>query len=327
MNKLDLNSIDLKQFLINEGYTLLKQGANEYKVREIKGGCFVNSDKNIWHSFSDNTGGGIIQFLDHYNGMDFKKAINYLMQEKYIDEEKRLKKDKVFVKRELTEEKQVDFKLPEKDTTMKNTFAYLIKTRGIDDRVVKYFVKEGLIYQSIRHNAVFIGKDKDGIVKYAMQKGTNAYRKFAGEVRGSKKEFSFHKAGKTDKLYVFEAPIDLMSYQTLLIRHGYKDRLEAHYLSLGGVSDKALERYLEDNTEIKKVVLCLDNDKVGNENSLKIYNKYRDKFEITRHQPRLKDFNEILLDELGKNKEKVTEKENKIDNINEMHEEVLELIR
>ncbi len=328
MSKVDINSIDLKQFLIDEGYSLLKQGTNEYKVREIKGGCFVNSEKNIWHSFSDNTGGGIIQFLEHYVGMDFKMALDYLKQEKYINSEDKIIKDKIFKKTEVTEKEEVAFILPEKDTTMKNVFAYLIKSRGIDERVVKYFAKEGLLYQSIRHNAVFVGKDKEGNARYAMQKGTNTRFPFAGEVRGSKKEFSFCKAGRTDKLYVFESPIDLMSYQTLLIRHGYKDRLEAHYLSLGGVSDKALSRYLKENTEIKKVVLCLDNDRAGNENSVKIYYKYRDNYDITRHQPKLKDFNESLINELGKNKENIAEKEKiyEPDNIEKMHEELLEII-
>ncbi len=62
-------------------------------------------------------------------------------------------------------------------------------------------------------------------------------------------------------MFVFEAPIDLLSF-LCLFKKGWQKQ---SYFSLGGVGDKALLRFLSDRPNIKTVYLCLDSDKAGND--------------------------------------------------------------
>ena len=75
-------------------------------------------------------------------------------------------------------------------------------------------------------------------------------------------------------LHVCEAPIDVLSYASLMkLKH--QDHHDVHILPLGGVqiprkdsvisckTPIALEQYLNDHAEINHIVLHLDNDRAG----------------------------------------------------------------
>ena len=97
---------------------------------------------------------------------------------------------------------------------------------------------------------MFVGKDRSGIPRYAHIRGTEE-EKFRGDVAGSLKEYSFCYRGNSDQLYVFEAPIDLLSFIQLFP----KDWEQRSYLSLGGTSDRALTAFLSDSPNITSVFL------------------------------------------------------------------------
>ena len=67
--------------------------------------------------------------------------------------------------------------------------------------------------------------------------------------------------GEGERLFVFEAPVDLLSFLCLFKKAWQKQS----YLSLGGVGEKALLRFLSDRPNIKTVYLCLDSDQAGND--------------------------------------------------------------
>ena len=154
---------------------------------------------------------------------------------------------------------------------MKRLYAYLVKKRCIAPEVVNFFVKEKLLYESreenkttgkVYQNAIFVGRDADGIARHAHKKGLysdgTSYR---GNLAGSEPEYSFQYRGKVNKVYVFEAPIDLMSYITL-----HPDNWQQHsYIALMGVSGKALMQFLKEREETETIVFCLDNDVAGNQ--------------------------------------------------------------
>ena len=76
-----------------------------------------------------------------------------------------------------------------------------------------------LIYQS-KHfgNAVFVGHNKDVGVVFAHERGvmpTKDGKSFKKTVEGSDWEHGFRWDGGSDTLYVFEAPIDLLSHIAL----------------------------------------------------------------------------------------------------------------
>ena len=61
----------------------------------------------------------------------------------------------------------------------------------------------------------------------------------------------------SDAVYVFEAPIDLMSYLTL------HREVTGNAVALCGLHDGVLDTYLKEHSHLKHLVLCLDVDKWG----------------------------------------------------------------
>ena len=141
-----------------------------------------------------------------------------------------------------------DFRLPPRSTDNRIARNYLTATRRIDEDVTGFFFSTGDIYEeAAHHNAVFVGRDESGIPRYAHQRGTAG--SFRLDVKGSDKAFNFCYRGEGERLFVFEAPIDLLSFLCLF----KKDWQKQSYLSLGGVGEKALLRFLSDRPNIKTV--------------------------------------------------------------------------
>ena len=97
-------------------------------------------------------------------------------------------------------------------------------------------IAKGDIYESKKyHNAVFIGRDKDQNPRYATMRGTDEKR-YRGEARGSEKAYGFGYMGTDEKLFVFESPIDLLSYITAV-----PEEWEKHsYISLRLVNNSRI---------------------------------------------------------------------------------------
>ncbi|WP_243422868.1 DUF3991 and toprim domain-containing protein [Pseudoflavonifractor phocaeensis] len=110
------------------------------------------------------------------------------------------------------------------------------------------------------HNCVFVGADEGGAPRHAHKRSTNSRGKsFKVNVEGSRPQYSFHHVGRDNLLYVFEAPIDMLSFLTL-----YPDDWQAHsYVALCGTGGQAMHWMLEQNQYLRDVVLCLDNDGPG----------------------------------------------------------------
>ncbi|WP_419078099.1 toprim domain-containing protein, partial [Ruminococcus sp.] len=163
-------------------------------------------------------------------------------------------------------------------------------------------------------NVVFVGFDDKNEAKFAESKVTNTfYKRKPKNVSGSQKEYSFNLTYLTpesnkDTVYVFEAPVDLLSHATMYVisekkraeRLGQKPDYDVwkkqNRLSLSGTSDVALQSYLQRYPEIKNIVLCLDNDEAGRNGIAKVNQKYADRYSITVHVPKLgKDYNETLV--------------------------------
>lgn len=137
---------------------------------------------------------------------------------------------------------------------------YLIHERLIDRQVLNRFVKDGLIYEDADyHNAVFVGKNSEGIPVHAQKRATSAKSDFKGNVDNSIAEYSFHFTGTSEYLFVFEAPIDMLAYISM-----HKQGWENHsYVALCSTSERAALQMLKDNPHLKTVYLCLDNDNAG----------------------------------------------------------------
>ena len=285
-------NIALLDYIESRGYELI-YSHNEVRLKEHDSLVISN---NKWKWFSRNKGGGTLDFLIEYEGKGFKEAMQMLLGEKGIDEKKPLFKEHIQKQPKIKEIEE----LPEKNNNYRRMYAYLNKTRCIDVDIINDMVNNKNLYQDKEHNnCVFVGRDKEGQVKYCLKVGTNTYKKFKGEIPGSNKKFNveLYSFSENKSVYIYESIIDAMSHATLIKQRG-SDYKNQNRISLGGVSDLKLEQYLIDNPNIKKIVVGLDNDEAGIEAGLKIKDKYTKLgYEVTKIVPKHgKDFNDELVE-------------------------------
>ncbi len=170
---------------------------------------------------------------------------------------------------------------------------YLHYVRGIDEDIIETFANENMIYESADyHNAVFVGLDKNGVPRHANKRGIGEKSTFKGNAESSMDEFAFHRIGKGKSLYLFEAPIDMLSFISM-----HKENWKTHsYAASCSVSDRVLFQCLKDYPYIEKVYLCLDSDEPGQTAADRISTKL---FTLGMQSeilvPLYKDWNEDLL--------------------------------
>ena len=186
------------------------------------------------------------------------------------------------------------FELPQANRDMRRVFAYLVKHRHIDRSIVTHFARARLLYEDARyHNCVFVGRDEWGIPRHAHKRSCNSFGKaFRQNVEGSDPRCSFHHIGTDGSLYVFEAPIDLLSYITL-----HPEYWERHsYVACCGTSFLPVEAMLEWLPDIGQVYLCLDNDEAGHTASRRMTALLAERgIRAERLIPEHKDWNDDLL--------------------------------
>ena len=205
------------------------------------------------------------------------------------------------------------FVLPPASPDCRRVFRYL-KERGISGEVLQQCVHLGIFYESLPyHNAVFVGRDRQGQPRYAALRGIIG--DFKGEAPGSDKRYSFAIAedSAAPSVHLFESAIDLLSYATLLKMKGRDWRQDA-MLSLGGVFKQkqefvipmALSQYLQDHPGVHTLCLHLDNDEVGRDAAAGIMAGLGNRYEVLdRPPPSGKDVNDLLLQRrLGQAKRK-----------------------
>ena len=243
------NAVDLEDFLVRQGERLLRSG----REKRLDSDHSITVRGNEWYDHAAGKGGLAIDFVQMFYGRSFPDAVTMLLGGE---------QGKPYRPREQREpEPPKPFVLPKAHSDMRRVFAYLTKTRCLDRNVVSAFARAKLIYEDSQyHNAVFVGVDKDGVARHAHKRGTYTQGDvFKGNVDGCDPKYSFHFTGQSDTVYVFEAPIDLLSFISL-----YQKDWEKHsYVALCGVSEQALIQHLVDNPQIQKIGLCLDHDKAG----------------------------------------------------------------
>lgn len=269
------NQVNLEQFLRSQGEELFKSG-REYRWKNhdsltVKG--------NKWFRHSQSKGGYPIDFVMEFYDKTFPEAMQMLIGEEAIE-----------IAAESTP--KAEFRLPPRCGSNDRIIKYLTEERKLPKELVEEFIADGLIYEdAMHHNVVFVGEDINGIPRYAHCRGTAD--KFRMDVAGADKSYGFCYRGKGTGLYVFEAPIDLLSHIAL-----YPAGWEEHsYLSLGGVSPKALERFLSERKDIESIYIATDNDEAGNNAAEKLAELIPQEILVYRFLPNAKDWNKELINE------------------------------
>lgn len=276
---------DLANFLISQGEKVKKSGS-EYEW--LDGLQKVTIRGHLWYHQYEQKGGDAVDFVRRFYNKDYAEAVEMLLNNC----------DGQIVNLQTTEREQKPFILPPRNDRMSRVFSYLLLTRGIDKDVLFEFVRKKMIYESAYyHNVVFVGYDSSGKPRHAHKRGTVTSNPYKGNVTGSQPEYSFYFNGTSEKLFLFEAPIDMLSYISM-----HKENWQEHsYAASCSVSDRVLFQCLNDNPNIKNVFLCFDNDEAGQTANKRISDKLN-KLNIQNEIliPTHKDWNEDLtLSEKG----------------------------
>ena len=291
------NMIDIASYLKTQGISTKRVGS-AYEWESPTGKVSIKG--NQWYSQYEMVGGYPINFVMKYFNFEFKDAVSSLLGNSYT-----LKLDTY----EAEEKKTKKFVIPQKNDSMGRVFFYLRDVRCIDESIINVFAKAGLLFEDTEfHNAIFVGKDAEGQIKHIHKRSTLKDSTFKGNAEASDPECSFNWRGKSNRLFVFEAPIDMLSYISM-----HKEGWRHHsYVALCSTAGIAALKLLKDNSNINTVYLCLDNDEAGTQGSKRIAEQIHSlgEYDIWRLFPQNKDWNEDI------------QSQNKIDNKEESNDVV-----
>ena len=268
------NAANLEDFLRAQGETLVRSGKEyRWKAHDSLTVC-----GNKWFRHSQSKGGLPVDFVMEFYGKSFPEAVQMLTGEPGEAQP------------EADPAPSPAFRLPLRNVTNANILNYLTQERKLSPSLVNFFIAAGDIYEdAAHHNVVFVGRDADGHPRYASSRGIR--EKFRQDAAGAEKAFGFAHRGTDKQLLVFEAPIDLLSFIELFP----KNWQQHNYLSLGGVSGKALRQFLSERPDVERVSLCLDADKAGEDACKRLAGLLPDTVSVTRIQPCMKDWNDVLV--------------------------------
>ena len=281
---------DLYVFLSGRGEQFKRCGKEYRWLRHDS----VMINKNEWYRFSQNKGGYAIDFMKEFYGLSFAEAVKELLGEEGVGETNRRTAKEDAGRQRVCPIPLPGLELPERNESCEIARKYLIEQRKLSEHLVDQMIEKGDIYESkAYHNVVFVGRDKEQNPRYAAMRGTDENR-YRGEAKGSEKAYGFGHIGTDEKLFVFESPIDLLSYITAV-----PEEWEKHsYISLGGLSEKAMKRMYTEYPHIHSIYLCLDNDEPGNERCRQFVSLILEELSVYRLEPVKKDWNECLVAEV-----------------------------
>ena len=287
--KILANSVDLEQFLRMRGEKLERVG-REHKLIYYDGSGKHDSitiHGSTWFDHKNQVGGGAIKFMQEFYNMDFQTAVQELLGQTVTPLSHSPPKA-------TAKEEKKEFRLPEAHANMHRVYAYLIKQRFIAAEVITHFAKQHTLFEDKdHHNAVFVGIDENGVPRQAHKKSTGTFgNSFRQTIEGSDTRYSFAHFGESGKLFVFEAPIDMMSFLTL-----YPQDWQKHsYIAMNGVYENAVLTALKNHSNLTEIVLCVDNDEGGIEAVDRLRDILAEKgyTEVKRLAPEYNDWNEVL---------------------------------
>lgn len=258
--KMKARDADLLSYLESRGETFKKEG--KYYRHTEHDSLIIRDNMYAWNSRNEK-GYGAINFAQMYYNLSFVEAVQDINARNL----------KTFTRSYSNEQESTKpFQYPQ-HLEVKNQDKlkhYLIQERKIDPRLVQWLLQKDLIAQDKRNNIVFkwreqggkgniIGADRQGTIK--MDHGRGSFKQVLPD---AKKDAGFTvDVGKPTKLYMFESPVDLLSYWSL-----QKEKLQgARLVSMNGLKSRTvLQSFIDarkEGLDIKKVVLSVDNDEAG----------------------------------------------------------------
>ena len=228
----------------------------------------ISNGKWMW--WSKGIGGrSALDYLIKVKEMDFVDAVNLLTGDVKVIEPIAVNKKP---------ENKSSLYIPPRSKDSSRLVDYLVNVRGIEQTIVVELLNKGLIYQTDTEyaNVAFVGKDPEGNVRCVASRGTVGHYKNTSS--GSDRHYPFRLVSDSNKsvLHVFESPIDLLSYASLMLQLGI-DYRQHNMLALCGIYQPkegdyagsavpiAIDTYIKERPGTAIVCLHLDNDRAGRE--------------------------------------------------------------
>lgn len=251
----EIKKISITEYARQMGFTPVKIGS--YYTLKEHDSVRIDPRKNIFFRNSTGDRGTVIDFVMAFKSVSCCEAIKLLCDE--------IELPKVYKEQNSVLQKKKELILPAKARNMKNVFAYLVKTRCINQKIVQEMVDRDMLYQDERNNCVFVSRNENGKSVFATVRGTNTDKKWVGDVSGCDYSHSFFIDNCSRNLIVTESVIDAMSMMDIKEQKG-ENHQEYNYLSVSGLgkSREALEYHLG-KTLYDIVFLAFDNDDKGRE--------------------------------------------------------------
>lgn len=267
--------IQIKDYAAMHGFTIERVGT--YYTLKEHNSVRIDPDRNcFWRNSGidpvthstvvENASGSVIDFslLFIHNG-DMREALRELhgmidltdYTRPAVSHESRRKPE---LKKNLKENLKEN--LPKKAENMRRAFAYLTKSRYIDQDVVQDFVNQKMLYQDIRGNCVFVAYGKDGEPNFATFRGTLTEKRFLGDVPGNDYTRGFYIDNGSNKVIVTESVIDAMSVMTILNGQGMDYHAYDYLIEAGTGKSASLFVHLKEKP-IEEVLLSMDHDVAG----------------------------------------------------------------
>lgn len=272
----EAKKINLAEFLQHRGVELIKDGS-DYRLKEHDS-LVISPDTGLWcWNSRGKLGGDNIDYLVKIEHMTTHDAVVALLGGAIDLPSYRSSFDHTPKK----PKPKVPFSLPPPAADTRRVFAYLHKERKILPAIINHFIKTGDLYESEKyHDVVFVGRDENNVPRHAHKRSTitflpannNNRNKIASgkkktnrwNVDRSDKRYGFSHVGQSDRVFVFEAPIDMLSYISLRVLKSHDDSWkEDSYICLFGLADNRLKHFLSTHPNIRRIVFCLDNDMDG----------------------------------------------------------------
>lgn len=223
-------------------------------------------NRYYWNSQMENgkvVQGDVIDFVQRFYNKSFKESVEYLTQEQTERFEK--------VEEQKRKSKEPFRYYFQHHHNFQQAHDYLVNERGISSILVNVLHEKGFIQEDKYHQTIFVWSDTGKAVGASIiGADPNVERfgkrgRFKGIARNSASNFGFNiTLGTPNKLYVFESPIDLLSYWTL------NPQLENCMLTeMEGIKEQSVYRFVE-QMHISKgalptegIYLSVDNDPSG----------------------------------------------------------------
>ena len=251
----EIKKISITEYARQMGFTPVKIGS--YYTLKEHDSVRIDPRKNIFFRNSTGDRGTVIDFVMAFKGVSCGEAIKLLCDE--------IELPKVYKEQNSVPQKKKELILPAKARNMKNVFAYLVKTRCINQKIVQEMVDRDMLYQDERNNCVFVSRNENGKSVFVTVRGTNTDKKWVGDASGCDYSHSFFIDNCSRNLIVTESVIDAMSMMDIKEQKG-ENHQEYNYLSVSGLgkSREALGYHLG-KTLYDIVFLAFDNDDKGRE--------------------------------------------------------------